>query len=177
MNFYIQAGNPRICDKMEMEDENLSDAMETVFPLNTENAMMVWNHINIPLSYKYDISYMIDDILKLLHCLYENEIGKVTIHWLPDTFRCDWFITWRYGQMQIKSHWECTVGNLERLLNDNSEILLSVDAFVNEWKEVLRIIISGLKRCGYDADKIRGMKQLLKQYQLIEGVGCLYNKQ
>lgn len=159
-----------------MEDKSLSDAMENIFPLNTENAIMIWNHINIPLSYKYDISYMIDDILKFLYCINKDETGKMTIHWLPDTFRCDWFVTWEYGQMKIESYWECTVGNLEGLLNNNSEISLSVKTFTNEWKEVLHIIITGLKKCGYEEDKIRGMKQLLKQYQTIEDAGYLYKE-
>lgn len=176
MNFYIQAGNPRLCGKIDMEDKKLSDAIETVFLLNTENAIMVWNHINIPLSYKYDISYMMDDLLKLLRCLYENEAGTMTIHWLPDTFRCNWFIMWQHGQMKIESHWECTVGNLEGLLNNHSEISLPVNAFANEWKEVLRIITAGLKRCGYDEDKIKDMKQLFKQYELIADVGYLYKE-
>ena len=66
LNFYIQASNPRFQDSINIYDESLSDAIESVFPLNTENAILVWNYISIPLSYKYDISYMIEDILQLL---------------------------------------------------------------------------------------------------------------
>ena len=58
MNFYIQASNPRAL-KPSFIEENLSAAIESVFPMNTENAILFWNHIAIPLSYKYDISYMV----------------------------------------------------------------------------------------------------------------------
>ena len=63
-NFYIQANNPRVLKEHDLEDKNISDAMETIFPLYTESAVMMWNHICVPLSYKYDISYMMDDMLK-----------------------------------------------------------------------------------------------------------------
>ena len=41
MNFYIQAGNPRLCGKIDMEDKKLKEEIETDFPHNTENAIMV----------------------------------------------------------------------------------------------------------------------------------------
>ena len=36
LNFYIQASNPRFQDSINIYDESLSDAIESVFPLNTE---------------------------------------------------------------------------------------------------------------------------------------------
>lgn len=69
MNFYILAGNPRVQSIENSDDKSLSEAIETVFPLNTEYAILSWNYISIPLSYKYDISYMIDDIPNFIMCL------------------------------------------------------------------------------------------------------------
>ena len=89
MYFCIQVGDPYLSNEKNEEDRSLSDAIESAFILNTENCIMMWNHICIPLSYKYDISYMIDDILKLLLLLQEKDFGKTKIEWLPDTFRCD----------------------------------------------------------------------------------------
>ena len=66
MNFCIQASNPRVQHKIDYEDSSLSDIIETIYPLYTEHAILTWNYISIPLSYKYDISYMIDD-LSLIH--------------------------------------------------------------------------------------------------------------
>lgn len=176
MNFYIQAGNPRINDIVDKNDKSLADALESVFPLNTENVIMVWNHINILISYKYDISYMIDDLLKLLCCLQNSEKGKMIIHWLPDTFRCDWAIAWGNGEMEIQSRWECVAGHMEGLLNDNPRIKISVKKFVSEWKEVLEVVINGLRKCGYDEEKIGDMKQLLQQAEKIKGNGILYQQ-
>ena len=75
MSFYIQASNPRISYTVMPEDETLSDAVESAFLSDSENAILVWNYVNVPLSYKYDISYMIDDILNLLSSGQKMESG------------------------------------------------------------------------------------------------------
>ncbi|MCI8780736.1 MAG: hypothetical protein HFH70_08685 [Lachnospiraceae bacterium] len=174
MNFYIQANNPRVLNGYNPEDENLSDAMETIFPLYTESAVMMWNHISIPLSYKYDISYMMDDILYLLEDLSQVNEGKRRICWLPDTFRCDWDIVWGKGQIEITSNWESVTGNLEGLLNANNKIFLKIIEFMSEWKQVLYIVLQGLKNNGYMEDMIINLDKLSEQYEMIPGNGILY---
>lgn len=60
MDFFIQVSKPICLNKFDKKDKTLSDAMETIFPLLTEKAIIMWNHIPILLSYKYDISFMLD---------------------------------------------------------------------------------------------------------------------
>lgn len=176
LSFYIQASNPKSRCEAEYNNETLADAIESTFLLNTENAILMWNYISIPLSYKYDISYMIDDILMLLTALKNGEKGELTIHWLPDTFRCDWTIKWNDEQLNIQSRWENTVGHLEKLLNDAPNISIQKDDFIREWKSVLGIVVIGLKKCGYDEEEIKNMKKLIDQYESIEGNGILYKE-
>jgi len=107
MFFCIQASNPRFQAIMNPNDECLAEAIESTFPLFTENAILVWNHISVPLSYKYDISYMINDILTLMNMMQKVNIGEWTIHWLPDSFRSDWFIKWNRDDVQIVSQFNC----------------------------------------------------------------------
>ena len=174
MTFYIQASNPKFIKGINYENERLSDAVESIFPLNTENAILIWNYISVPLSYKYDISYMLDDIIDLLGVLQSQNCGKKTIHWLPDTFRCDWEVCWNDGTIEIQAHWECTVGHLEKILNEHGTISLSVKDFESEWKEIFYVVIKGLKSCGYDKKTMGGMEDLLKQYERIRNSGILY---
>ena len=176
MSFYLQAGNPMVHCIADHNDKSLADAIESTFPLYTESAVLMWNHISIPLSYKYDISYMMEDILMLLSMLQSREKGEITIHWLPDTFRCDWTIRWDTEELNIHSRWENTVGHLEMLLNEESDISLKKDDFIKEWKSILGTVISGLKKCGYDVTEIKGMKQLIDQYKGVIGNGILYQK-
>lgn len=175
MDFYIQASNPIFSNEYNGEDEQLSEAIESSFILFTENAILMWNHIAIPLSYKYDISYMVNDILTLLNCLMSEQQGERTIHWLPDTFRCDWEIQWNKQKINISSHWESTVGHLETILNINSKISMTINEFMQEWKKILEIVIEGLKVCGYNSD-FPGIKRLMLVYDEIPSNGILYQK-
>ena len=175
MNFYIQASNPK--GTMKNYDENntcLSEAIEDVFGLNTESAFICWNHIYVPVSYKYDISYMMDDIIRIITNIQEKEQGKLTICWLPDTFRSDWTIEWQGDEMTIVSQWGSTVGNLEGLLNNNNCIKLPTTQFLSEWKKVFEIIIDVLHQNGYSEKKLADMKDLIDVYKKIDDVGLLY---
>lgn len=177
MNFFIQVSNPKYLHKIYDEDiESISDAVEDSFPLNTEDAFLVWNHIYVPLSYKYDISYMMEDIVKMLKGVLENEDGSLKICWLPDTFRCDWKIEWKAGEISILSHWNCTVGNLEELLNNNNSIKMPVEQFINEWKKLLELIVGVLKQNGYSEVNLDGLDELISVYEKINDVGVLYKK-
>ena len=176
MCFCIQASNPKNYFIVDSKDECISDAIETIFPLNTENAILMWNHICIPLSYKYDISYMIEDVLTLINSILCNDFGNMKLHWLPDTFRSDWIIMWRDGMIHINSHWESTVGNLETILNCNNSISLPIVDFLGEWKQILFLLVSSLKKSGYDENKLRGMSKLINICERIEQFGTLYKE-
>ena len=66
------------------------------------------------------------------------------------------------------------MGHLEFMLNQKNSIRLSKVDFVNEWKEVFGVLIRGLKHCGYDKSKIKGMEDLVEQYEKIKGSGICY---
>lgn len=172
--FYIQTGNPSITKIYNSEDSKLFEAMESVFPLTTESAILAWNNICIPLSYKYDLSYMIDDILSILTLIQSQNQGKQVIHWLPDTFRCDWSIEWSNEKIKIESFWECTTGHLESVLNMYNTVSLLTIEFLNEWKGILKNIIDALDSCGYKDNQIHNLKRLREIYKSIEGSGYLY---
>lgn len=174
--FYIQTGTPSITYVYNSEDSKLFEAMESAFPLITENAIFVWNNICISLSYKYDLSYMIDDILNIITLIQSQDQGRQIIHWLPDTFRCDWNIEWQDGKVKIESFWECTTGHLESMLNMCNTVSLLTFEFISEWKGIFKIIIDALDSCGYKEDQIHNLNRLKEIYKSIEGKGYLYQK-
>ena len=174
MYFCIQVGDPYLSNEKNEEDRSLSDAIESAFILNTENCIMMWNHICIPLSYKYDISYMIDDILKLLLLLQEKDFGKTKIEWLPDTFRCDWDISWTSQNVKIICNWQHIVGNLEKILITVPVLTLKKEDFISEWKRLLYKIIQALSNSKYDVLQISDMNKLLDVYEHIHNNGKLY---
>ncbi len=176
MEFFIQVSKPICLNNYDNADESLADAMETIFPLLTEGAIIMWNYIPIRLSYKYDISYMLDDIVDMLLMIRTKEKGKMEIQWLPDTFRCDWKLQWNEGTIKIKSEWGGIIGDLEKILNKNSEVCLKVNEFRGEWKKLLELVIKNLKNSGYQENQIRNMDKLLVEYNKINEEGILYQE-
>lgn len=175
MNFRIQASNPKNNTKYCKEDKKLSEAIETIFPMLTEDAILVWNTINIPLSYKYDISYMIDDILSMLKKIRENPNGnKMKICWPSNTFACDWILNWNSKMLTINSKWRSVAGHTENLLNESNEINIDIFEFTYEWKTTLKTLIINLEQCGYDKENIKDMDLLYYEFESINKYGLLY---
>lgn len=174
MKFCIQAGFPDNSRSCDINDSKLSEAIESAFPMNTESLIMFWDHIAIPLSYKYDISYMIDDIIMLLQHIQMEETGEIIIPWLPDTFRVDWKVRWNIDTISIRSNWVNTVGDLQEILIDHEKIKLIKKDFINEWKKPLEIIIRALDDCGYSKIIKNQYNILLDTFISIQDYGMLY---
>lgn len=175
MDFYIQAGNPDIININNKEDKTLSEAIESVFPMETENLIIYWKHIAVSLSYKYDISYMIDDILIILQEMQIHKTGSMLIHWLPDTFRVDWNLKWDNERILIDAEWQSVVGNIEEILIRQRTVELSKEDFICEWKMPLLKIINALNKNEYMVMMKDEYCKLLTQFNNIQHYGLLYN--
>lgn len=174
MIFYIQTSNPFIVKETNIHDSKISEAIESVFPMNTEELILFWNHVGIPISYKYDISYMIDDILMMLQNIKLKGKGELLIHWLPDTFRADWKLEWSGEKISINANWENLKGNLQKILVDSKRVELLKKEFISEWKMLLKILISALKTNGYDLLIKHQYDELVKNFKDIKDYGILY---
>lgn len=119
---------------------------------------------------------MLLDILDILSMIRTRKEGKVLIHWLPDTFRCDWELQWSGRIIKISTKWRCIVGGLEDILNQNSEVCMDVDEFIKEWKSILGVVLTALKDSGYNSRNIVDMDKLLNEYNAIKGNGILYQE-
>lgn len=172
--FYIQTNNPYIMNEFSRQDNKLSQAIESIFPMNTEALILFWNHIGVPLSYKYEISYMVDDILMFLKRIQSEEKGEVLVHWLPDTFRADWRLIWNNEIITIEADWENITGDLQRILVDLRKINMSKKEFVSEWKMPLEVLINALDRNGYNQLLKDEYDNLVNIFNHIDEYGILY---
>ena len=154
----------------------MSDAMETVFPLYTENAFVFWHHIPISLSYKYDLSYMMDDLLALLRRLLCDAGGTYDVQWLPDTFRCSWHISWEYDRLMILAKWENLAGNVQTLLQSYPVVEISKQDFISEWKSILVLVAYSLHESGYRGDSLQGLATLEEMVERLGQWGVLYGE-
>lgn len=171
MNFLVQSSRPQNSSEFCIDDKKISEAIETIFPMMTEDALLVWDTSYIPLSYKYDISYMIEDILHMLKSIRENPKGQIKIAWPTNSFACNWTLTWGNEILIINSKWRPEPGNP---LDNLSELKINILAFTYEWKMVLRILIENLEICGYNKNNLKDMNMLYDEFQSIKCYGLLY---
>lgn len=174
MDFWIQASSPECTSEFDEEDQTLSDAIQTVFPMMTERAIMVWKSIYIPLCYKYDISCMMDDILSVLEKLRSHSSGTISIHWASNTFANIWNIVWFEDTVTIQPKWGSVLGHTEEILNSKGSVTLPKLTFISEWKKILFNVISALIESGYNKEGLPGMGRLIFEYNAIGSQGLLY---
>lgn len=172
--FWIQAGYPRFSRVRDDSDESLDEALETIFPLWSESAMLAWHGVYIPLSYKYDISVMCSDILMMLEKIMTSVSAGMDIAWPSSTFAARWDIAWKDGEIDIRAEWHSVTGALEGLLENRTRILVPKDAFLAEWKAVLANVLRALQGAGYDAGQIPDMDRLVRVHGLLPRNGLLY---
>jgi hypothetical protein len=175
MDYRIQASQPKNNVDICAEDEKLSEAIETIFPMMTEEALIIWNTIYIPLNYKYDVSCMIEDILCMLKAIRENpNHGVLRISWPSNSFACDWKLVWDQGILIISSVWRTVLGHTENLLNKANKIKVNLLEFLYEWKMLLEVLIYNLEQSGYNQDNLKDMNELYNGFNHIEKYGLLY---
>lgn len=175
MTFCIQVSNPRlIAGDINIEnDYSLGDVLESIYDWNSEKVIITWNNIYIPLSYKYDISIMVDDIVYMLKSVLSSEEGDIKFDWPSNTFDVNWQIHWDKELLRIESHWNEVLGGLTELLNKKNNVQLKKSDFLNEWKMLLQKLNTHLKEAQLENSKyVRELEGLIKQ---IKGYGLLYN--
>lgn len=172
--FAVQASNPRFLTAFDADDQSLSDAIQTVFPLETEYALIVWNWIYVPLSYKYDISMMADDLVNLIELMLSHESGKQTIQWPSNTFAATWSIEWNNETTTVTAEWDCVLGETESVLATKPIILLPTANFISEWKRLLETIVEALTAAGYTPEQLVGMRLLNEVVKRVSHYGILY---
>lgn len=175
MGFYIQVSNPTFINKVDEEDENLWDVIESIFPFYNEKAFFVWNNIYIPICYKYDIGIMMNDILEMLDNLLNKEEGELSISWPSDSFSSTWELVWNTDLLIIDSKWTSVNGCISEKLNEENIIKMNKKSFINEWKKLLQIIKCSILDAGYRDFLIVGLDKLIYIESEICGFGELYS--
>jgi hypothetical protein len=140
MEFLIQANNPRPSNLVSPDDSSLGEAIETIFPLHTDFVLLGWNNVYVPLTYKYDISVIINDIIAMLNSIVARDEGSITVFWPSNTFRTRWILTWTATELAITTAWESVIGGTESMLNKVPSLNIDKQTFLSEWKPLLQSI-------------------------------------
>ena len=172
--FVVQAGVPAARIELDPTDSTLSEAMQTVFPLATEAAILFWKNTCIPLSYKYDMSVMMADVLVMLWSITSAPVGRWAVTWPSSTFMATWEVEWAGGLVSITSNWQRVAGDVESVLNAKPVVSAAVDEFVAEWRRPLEIVETGLRRAGYTEDALPDLALLRRVLSRLPRLGVLY---
>lgn len=172
--FSIQASSPRFMAQFDAEDTSLSDAIQTISVLETERAVLVWNWIYVPLTYKYDLSLMVDDVLGMIEAMISEPCGNRRIQWPSNTFAATWDIEWDSETVSVQAEWTCVLGDTEAMLAAKPNIVIKRTDFLEEWRRPLMVIAAGLNEAGYDAANLPGMERLQDVVRKIGRCGILY---
>jgi len=174
IEFIIQASNPRALRNRDLDDETLSDAVQSVFPMGTERAILVWNNMYVPLGYKYDLSLMVDDVIGLLEVMMASSQSKRRVSWASNTFASVWDIEWGSGKVSVQTQWNRVVGGTESILMGKPSVSVPEEDFLAEWKRPLEIVRDALRGAGYIHQQIPQMRRLEQVVVQLPRYGCLY---
>ncbi|MFI3230939.1 MAG: hypothetical protein R3Y29_05265 [bacterium] len=129
--FNINARVPNNNSVFDKDDTKLSEAIYTIFPLKTENAILFWGEEQIELSYKYDFSIMIEDILEMIFNLQTQTVGEWSVDWSSNTLTTNWNLIWSEKNLEITAVWREEF-NTTSYLKGNNIIKIDKYIFLNE---------------------------------------------
>lgn len=162
MKFKIDLGEPKVKKEVNCEASDLAEAMQLCFPLDIEDAVLTLGEIPIPISYKYDLSVILEDILIILRGCLTNENTKIRFG--SDTFNSDWNIRPVSHEIIFSTYWYSTVGNREVDLNKIGSIVVSKEYFVAQWLNLIKVGLDGVKQTGItieDTEMLHEVEELL----------------
>ena len=142
--FHIKAKNPCPNAGLVGDASDLAEAIQLSFPLDTDDAVLQWNQVSIPISYKYDISVILEDVLELLESCLKGR--SVEISFGSDTFSSNWKVTPVDGKVSISAYWVSVVGGVEGDLNKEPDLVVAKMHFVQQWSRLIEIALDGIKQ-------------------------------
>lgn len=167
MGFKIEASNPKNNAIIDNDDTKLSEAIYTLFPLEAEDAMLSWGDVRIPLSYRYDISTMVDDLIQMIFVLKSKDDGEWFVDWSSNTFAVNWTLKWSEDDLEILAQWrdEFHAGDY---LKENNVLNIEKKKFFLEWKKIIDVLLSNLIECGYNCDNLIDMGNLVEVSKMLK---------
>lgn len=173
--FWIQVGSPRWHGQVESDATSLDEAVDSVFLRDTEDALIVWNHVYIPLSYKYDVAIILLDVIAMIETLLDNEAGEWQIDWPSNTFLARWNFKWKREDLVVTAlQWLSVVGDTEEILRGRPALSIGKMEFVCEWKALLERVHVALLGAGFSACSFSEIERLGSTISRIPSYGILY---
>lgn len=156
--FRIQISNPITINKRNRDNSDIVSAIQSIFPLDNEYCFINWDHIFIPLNYKYDISIMIKDIIRIITFIKKEE-KYLEFHWASNTFFALWKMECTSNSVIIESTWKCVLGEVTDLLKKKPILVVDKQEFLNEWTTLALFVKNKLAEAGYNSTNLEDFNE------------------
>lgn len=155
--FALQLGVPALVAVHDESDSTLSDAVQTVFPLD-ERVFLKWNGLTFSLSYKYDISLMLEDLVEMVLAVGKTGSGMFQVDWPSSGFPFHWTVRWNVSEVEIHAQPRHEPGAID--LSGHERVRVDRRAFLGAWQALLGTVLSCLEGAGYNSLQIPGLPRL-----------------
>jgi hypothetical protein len=148
------------------QDTSLGEALESCFPCMMDGARLGWNGVSVPLSYKYDLSIIVHDVVALVQQLRTCPTGSFFINWPSNTFQGSWRVTTAGGRVQVTASWDSVSaqdGPLEDALNAAPVVETVQVDLMDQWVGLLRLANQTLLDTGYRPDELEDYNPLVAE--------------
>ena len=141
-HFELVCGHPETHGPSTVVDQlSMSDALEEVFLTDTNLLIMQWNGVFVPLSYRYDVSWIIVEAVEMVEKLIAAPDGTVVdVRFPSNTFNVGWEITVRARELSIEATWDSVIGSLTDLLRARSPLRIGLADFTSEWRHLFAVV-------------------------------------
>jgi hypothetical protein len=147
------------------EDTSLGEALESCF-YSLDGARLHWNGVSVPLSYKYDLSIIVHDVVHLVRWLRTCTQDCFAICWSSNTFLASWQVESAAGRVRVTASWysvSAQDGHLEEALNAAPVAEANQAAFMAQWAALLRVAHQSLIDTGYTPEELEDYGPLLEE--------------
>lgn len=165
-NFHIEVGAPEKRSLQGSFANDLSEAIEMAYPMESAAAQLVWCGRPLTLNYKYDVSVIIEDVIEMLEKCREGALRQIEVSFGSNTFNAVWKLDFRADALEVNAHWNCIVGGNETILNECPSVRIDRKHFAEQWMKLLRQVVSDIQLVGIrlgDSDLLSRAKFLLQE--------------
>ncbi|MCW3161387.1 hypothetical protein [Chryseobacterium oryctis] len=142
--FKIILNHPHIEEEESLKKyESVGELIENIFPLSEDCFCIVWNNININLSYKYDLSIIFDDFVYVIKFL-ESKNNVLQIAFPSNTFDVVWDMKKDGSNINILSQWNTVLSHNEKILNEYPFLSIDSNLFKDELSKILEFIYKNI---------------------------------
>ncbi len=140
--FDIDPGKPVGIKETMGSASDVADAIELCFPLQADDAELIWGTERVPINYKYDVSVIYEDIVELLQECMKNK--RVEVYFGSNTFSGSLSVTPFDDEFELEGRWDSVSGNKEKQLNQISVLKTKKSRFLRSWSGILENVLEAV---------------------------------